>query len=244
MAGPILHSEDPISWASRPASFVPLRSPTVSDVEGNVPISSPAGIGSVEGYPDPHYVFPPEQHRVVEQSPKAIFQTQEEAPDAKVQAYSVPAELHDPHQDTHLADFFEFSADAPYTATPDQSLHRAAIPACSSESDDILEYARDAASQVDGEELTKNPKEDLEKLWGRRRPFRVDWIRVKHLSFFHTKHLRNPWNNGREVKISRDGTELEPSVGRQLLEEWDKRSPSPADILVVSPRTALRRKSL
>jgi hypothetical protein len=197
-------------------------------MEGNVPISPPAGIGIVEGYPDPHYVFPPEEHRVVEH---AISQTQEEAPDAKVQAYSAPpAELHDPHQDTHLTDFFELSADTAYSDTPDQSVHRAAIPACSSEeSEDILEHAWDAASQVDDDELTKDPKEDLEKLWGRR-PFRVDWICKKYLSFIRTKHLRNPWNNGREVKISRDGTELEPSVGRQLLEEWDNRSLSPTDI--------------
>ena len=238
MAGPILHSEDPISWASRPASFVPLRSSAVSEVEGNVPISPPAEVGTVEGYPDPHYIFPPEEHR----SPKAISQTQE-ASDANVQAYSAQAEPHDPHQDTHLTDFFEPSADTPYSAAPDQGIHRAAIPAQgSSESEDILEHARDASPLIDDEEPTKDLKEDLEELWGRR-PFRVDWIRTKHLPFIRTKHLRNPWNNGREVKISRDGTELEPSVGRQLLEEWDKRSASPADI-PVSPRTVLRRKSL
>lgn len=42
-------------------------------------------------------------------------------------------------------------------------------------------------------------------------PFRLQWIKVAPLSFFRTRHLRNPWNGDREVKVSRDGTELEPS---------------------------------
>lgn len=53
------------------------------------------------------------------------------------------------------------------------------------------------------------------------RAFRVEWIRTDSLPFYRTRHLRNPWNRGREVKVSRDGTELEPTVGQQLLDEWD-----------------------
>lgn len=41
-------------------------------------------------------------------------------------------------------------------------------------------------------------------------PFRVQWIKVAPLSFSRTRHLRNPWNGDREVKVSRDGTEVEP----------------------------------
>jgi hypothetical protein len=41
-------------------------------------------------------------------------------------------------------------------------------------------------------------------------PFRIEWLRVGSLPFSHTRNLRNPWNNDREVKISRDGTEVEP----------------------------------
>jgi len=52
-------------------------------------------------------------------------------------------------------------------------------------------------------------------------PFRIEWIRTNALTFLRTKHLRNPWNNGREIKVSRDGTELEPIVGQQLLDEWN-----------------------
>lgn len=57
-------------------------------------------------------------------------------------------------------------------------------------------------------------------VWGE--SFKIEWIRTERLPFHRTKHLRNPWNHDREVKVSRDGTELEPTVGQSLLEEWDK----------------------
>ncbi|KAI0309459.1 YT521-B-like domain-containing protein, partial [Amylostereum chailletii] len=58
-----------------------------------------------------------------------------------------------------------------------------------------------------------------EEVWGQ--PFRIEWIKTDRLPFYRTRHLRNPWNHGREVKVSRDGTELEPTLGKELLEEWD-----------------------
>jgi hypothetical protein len=57
-----------------------------------------------------------------------------------------------------------------------------------------------------------------EEAWGE--PFRIEWLCTERLPFHRTRHLRNPWNNDREVKVSRDGTELEPTVGQRLLEEW------------------------
>lgn len=56
--------------------------------------------------------------------------------------------------------------------------------------------------------------------WGE--PFRLEWIKTERLPFYRTRHLRNPWNHDREIKVSRDGTELEPTVGQALLEEWDR----------------------
>nr|XP_018262113.1 uncharacterized protein I303_05128 [Kwoniella dejecticola CBS 10117]OBR84271.1 hypothetical protein I303_05128 [Kwoniella dejecticola CBS 10117] len=41
--------------------------------------------------------------------------------------------------------------------------------------------------------------------------FRIEWIKVGPVPFNKTRHLRNPWNADREVKVSRDGTEVEPS---------------------------------
>lgn len=44
--------------------------------------------------------------------------------------------------------------------------------------------------------------------WGQ--AFRVEWIRAGNLPFHRIRNLRNPWNADREVKVSRDGTEIEP----------------------------------
>ncbi|KAJ7628325.1 YT521-B-like domain-containing protein [Roridomyces roridus] len=54
--------------------------------------------------------------------------------------------------------------------------------------------------------------------WGRN--FKLKWLSTVHLSFQHTRHIHNPWNRNREVKVSRDGTELEPAAGQSLLAEW------------------------
>ena len=50
--------------------------------------------------------------------------------------------------------------------------------------------------------------------------FDIDWVNVQFLPFNQTK-LRNPFNGNREVKVSRDGTEIEPSIGEQLIQKWD-----------------------
>lgn len=50
--------------------------------------------------------------------------------------------------------------------------------------------------------------------------FGIEWSKVQFLPFSHTK-LRNPFNGNREVKVSRDGTEIEPEVGKQLIEIWN-----------------------
>ncbi|PNY24821.1 Uncharacterized protein TCAP_05227 [Tolypocladium capitatum] len=51
----------------------------------------------------------------------------------------------------------------------------------------------------------------------RGKPFKLEWLSTSRLPFYRTRGLRNPWNSNREVKIARDGTELEPSVGRRLI---------------------------
>ena len=65
-----------------------------------------------------------------------------------------------------------------------------------------------------------NDKRAEDPTWGE--PFKLQWIKTERLPFYRTRHLRNPWNHDREIKVSRDGTELEPSVGQALLEEWDR----------------------
>lgn len=62
--------------------------------------------------------------------------------------------------------------------------------------------------------------------WGRQ--FKIEWKSVTKLPFYRTRGLRNPWNANREVKIARDGTELEPSVGRRLITMFQRLPPSPS----------------
>ncbi|XP_021236431.1 probable ATP-dependent RNA helicase YTHDC2 isoform X1 [Numida meleagris] len=51
--------------------------------------------------------------------------------------------------------------------------------------------------------------------------FKVEWIRKESIPFQFTHHLLNPWNDNKKVQISRDGQELEPQIGEQLLQLWD-----------------------
>jgi YT521-B-like domain len=48
-------------------------------------------------------------------------------------------------------------------------------------------------------------------------PFKIEWVSTEKVPFHRARGLRNPWNHNREVKIARDGTEIEPSVGRRLV---------------------------
>lgn len=57
------------------------------------------------------------------------------------------------------------------------------------------------------------------------KPFKIVWLATTRLPFYRTRGLRNPWNANREVKIARDGTELETSVGKRLIQMF-QRSPS------------------
>ena len=62
--------------------------------------------------------------------------------------------------------------------------------------------------------------------WGK--PFKIEWLSTNRLPFYRTRGLRNPWNANREVKIARDGTELETSVGKRLVQMFHRLGPSNA----------------
>lgn len=46
--------------------------------------------------------------------------------------------------------------------------------------------------------------------------FKVDWITKKELEFGDTSHLYNAYNEGKTVKIARDGQEVDPKTGSSL----------------------------
>lgn len=85
---------------------------------------------------------------------------------------------------------------------------------------------RSDQSDADGE------VESSTKAWGK--PFTIHWMSTNRLPFYRTRGLRNPWNSNREVKIARDGTELETSVGRRLIAMFH-RDPSPVGPSVPIP---------
>lgn len=74
--------------------------------------------------------------------------------------------------------------------------------------------ADDSSSVRSGQEGSES------KAWGK--PFKLEWMSTTRLPFYRTRGLRNPWNSNREVKIARDGTELEPSVGRRLISLFNR----------------------
>lgn len=60
--------------------------------------------------------------------------------------------------------------------------------------------------------------------------FDVEWQRLFDLPFTETEQLRNPLNEDKPVKISRDGQELPPDLGEalvQLFEEGAERNGIP-----------------
>ncbi|XP_042365751.1 3'-5' RNA helicase YTHDC2 isoform X2 [Plectropomus leopardus] len=52
--------------------------------------------------------------------------------------------------------------------------------------------------------------------------FNVEWIHKESIPFQCTQHILNPWNDNKKVQISRDGQELEPQAGSQLLALWER----------------------
>ena len=96
-------------------------------------------------------------------------------------------------------------------------------------SDDEGDAHEPDVEEVDGDQATKpgssSSSKESPQDWGK--PFKLEWISTQRLPFYRTRGLRNPWNANREVKIARDGTELEPNVGRRLIQMFQRMGPSP-----------------
>jgi hypothetical protein len=87
------------------------------------------------------------------------------------------------------------------------------------------EVERDGEEEEDESSSNKSDQDETPpQAWGK--PFKVEWLSTTRLPFYRTRGLRNPWNSNREVKIARDGTELETAVGRKLIRLFH-RTPSP-----------------
>nr|OQO30443.1 hypothetical protein B0A51_03073 [Rachicladosporium sp. CCFEE 5018] len=78
-------------------------------------------------------------------------------------------------------------------------------------------WEADDLTEEDGSSLKEQITSDATAEQDLGRPFIIEWISTTRLPFFRTRRLRNALNANREVKIARDGTELEPAVGRKLI---------------------------
>jgi hypothetical protein len=67
------------------------------------------------------------------------------------------------------------------------------------------------------EAANRNTPEVDEDIHTSGKPFNLMWLSTNRVQFHRTRGLRNSWNSNREVKIARDGTELEPATGRRLV---------------------------
>ncbi|KAJ5520651.1 Nucleotide-binding alpha-beta plait [Penicillium fimorum] len=83
-----------------------------------------------------------------------------------------------------------------------------------------VESSEDENNEKSVEEIVeKNVEpEDPEEGQPFGKPFRIQWISTERVPFQRTRGLRNPWNANREIKIARDGTEIEPTIGRKLIQ--------------------------
>lgn len=101
-----------------------------------------------------------------------------------------------------------------------------------SELDDSVADAENEEAQADGD------ASGTAQSWGK--PFKVEWISTNRLPFYRTRGLRNPWNANREVKIARDGTELETSVGERLVQMFHRLGPSGGGMPMSAPLPQMR----
>ncbi|CAK7210799.1 hypothetical protein SCUCBS95973_000911 [Sporothrix curviconia] len=68
----------------------------------------------------------------------------------------------------------------------------------------------DGIDSVDGVDGTGGSQ-----TWGK--PFKLEWLSTTRLPFYRTRGLRNPLNANREIKIARDGTDVDVAIGRKLV---------------------------
>ena len=89
----------------------------------------------------------------------------------------------------------------------------------------VSEEDKKLGGQPEDIDVAPNPDGTPREGWGE--SFKIEWLCTDRLPFHRTRHLRNPWNHNREIKVSRDGTELESGVGQKLLDDWKSLAAEP-----------------
>ena len=240
MAGPVRRGGQSVDWAaSPPRSNQSPTSSRLSSQSSSVSVyfspgdhrlvdSSPLSVGSLH-MKTPADSHPGQQSALHNQSAPGRLGMQYDLPSMKTpeMKYSL-----DQHQGQFKArnlplnqrDEFVLDPSAPVRAMRSTggktggstSLH--SLPK-------VEERAEDPDDGVQESSSYQQEEKGVEDSWGD--CFAVEWISTQKLPFNRTRQIRNPWNHDREVKVSRDGTELEPTVGQMLLDQWHKLSSDP-----------------
>lgn len=87
------------------------------------------------------------------------------------------------------------------------------------------EEEEESSSKAVGSSSESGDADGSPQVWGK--PFKIEWLSTNRLPFYRTRGLRNPWNANREIKIARDGTELETNVGKRLVQMFHRPGPAP-----------------
>jgi len=247
MTSGVQHSDDRVPWEARADSGTGSAHAILSPTEHRYADASPQPVSALSPSPGaPGHVPPPP-------APSSLANLRPES-----KASSAPAEMRQPHhQLSHgtppgghslnmqpiipaasvPATTFELDTTAPLRKMRNPSENLSEPLPANIERRMGLAAVTEAPSQESlaaveptarpGPSVVQPAADKADDSWGH--SFKIEWIRTERLPFHRTRHLRNPWNHGREVKVSRDGTELEPSVGRDLLAEWDRPPPDPGD---------------
>lgn len=136
-------------------------------------------------------------------------------------------------EDTHCvspSDSFGSSGSPTPSTKARKHLHQDLAAAAQRHNESLEEKDVSAASPLASSETAVDKSDELASqtetlIGGSRslqvgRPFYLDWQITEPLPFSEIQNLRNPWRDNRLIKVSRDGTELEPNVGRQLVSVW------------------------
>jgi hypothetical protein len=222
MAGPVRRGGQSIHWAPSPPRS--NQSP---------PLSSRLSSQSSD-----HTFFSPGDHRLVDSSPLSVDNTvtdraphNQSAPGMLGMKYSLPSmktpemkfslgqqqQTRPPKAKNPLsAHKYDFELDP---LAPVRAMRSSKSGSSLQSLEEIEEKTEEADVNVQEPTIScQQEVKGVEELWGD--CFEVEWISTEKVPFSRTRQFRNPWNHDREVKVSRDGTELEPTVGQKLLDEW------------------------
>lgn len=226
MAGPVRQGEQRVSWAQRTESSSSPPS-SLSSVTGRKSDTIPEE--TQENKDDSPPYFSPGEHRLVDESPLPLSAGASSLPRQPF-ASSAPAELNNQHKKMSiLTPPLKHSLDIQLKQTnfklddtgPIKALKNRSTSDVASDNSPVSARTTHSILQSVVEEV-ESPEKAVEREEGWGDTFRIDWISTNRLPFYRIRHIRNPWNHDREVKVSRDGTELEPSVGQQLIDEWEQ----------------------